>query len=428
MSRPSIAYVVPAYNAAATLGNTLASVRAQTRGDWEAVVVDDGSRDETAAVGAATGDPRVRVHRQENRGLSGARNAGLERIGAPLVCFLDADDTIEPTHAASFIQALEGGADLGACWFRYVGPALEDLGWTVPIGAQDLTPDRLLELNSLAVGGVCVRVESARRAMVGGELFRTALPLAEEWDLWMRMTRGGSRWAEPVREPLFNYRLRPDSMSTDLRLMWRIGVELISGAGAGDREREAALRSWAVRNLARAVAGDDAGLTRELLAAIGGVHEVDLGVLAGALRWAFCRRELIGPSAAAHRIEFWKERTRAMLAAERLVNEIASRLAASATRWEDAVGRAAARVGEGESLVIYGLGRNGQEALAAAKRAGIGVAAVDDSPAARADVTRLRAEELTDRHIVLVTPDDRADIVQRLARLGVRRVVLPDGA
>jgi glycosyltransferase involved in cell wall biosynthesis len=76
---PDVSVIVPAFNAEATLGATLDALQAQTFGGWEAVVVDDGSTDATAALAGerARADSRIRLVRQENGGVSAARNAGI---------------------------------------------------------------------------------------------------------------------------------------------------------------------------------------------------------------------------------------------------------------------------------------------------------------------------------------------------------------
>lgn len=96
--RATVSVVMPAYNAAATIGSSIASVQQQTRGDWELIVVDDGSTDRTAELAetAAAEDPRIRVIRQRNRGVAAARNAGIDSARGRYLAFLDADDTWLP--------------------------------------------------------------------------------------------------------------------------------------------------------------------------------------------------------------------------------------------------------------------------------------------------------------------------------------------
>ena len=95
-SHPTVGVVVPAYQAADFVVETLRSVQAQTFAGWECVVVDDGSTDSTAEKVAevARTDPRIRLVQQENTGLSGARNTGLSALSDDVqyVAFLDSDD------------------------------------------------------------------------------------------------------------------------------------------------------------------------------------------------------------------------------------------------------------------------------------------------------------------------------------------------
>src|SRR5437660_14397 len=97
-----IAVIVPAYNASAYLGETIDSVRRQSFEDWELIVVNDGSRDSTAAVARRylAEDARIRLIEQTNAGVAAARNRGLADVdrAAWAVMFLDADDLLD-SHA-----------------------------------------------------------------------------------------------------------------------------------------------------------------------------------------------------------------------------------------------------------------------------------------------------------------------------------------
>lgn len=92
-----ISVVIPAYNAAAFLGDAIRSVQAQTLPVLEIIVVDDGSTDQTAAIASAL---HVRVIRQEQRGTAAARNAGIRAAAGQWIAFLDADDLWEPEKIA----------------------------------------------------------------------------------------------------------------------------------------------------------------------------------------------------------------------------------------------------------------------------------------------------------------------------------------
>ena len=112
---PRVSIIVPVFNRAQTVGRAVASVMAQTFGDWELIIVDDGSDDDLAAL-AAFPDARLRVLRHErNRGAAAARNTGIGAARAPLVAFLDSDDEWLPAKLARQVDAMErAGPRLGA--------------------------------------------------------------------------------------------------------------------------------------------------------------------------------------------------------------------------------------------------------------------------------------------------------------------------
>ena len=121
-----VSVVIPAYNAAAYLGEALESVFSQRGAELDVVVVDDGSTDATADV-AMRFAPRIRLLRQAHRGIGAARNAGIARVETSLVGFLDADDLWPEGRIKVLVAALESSplADLAAGRVRcFVSPDL----------------------------------------------------------------------------------------------------------------------------------------------------------------------------------------------------------------------------------------------------------------------------------------------------------------
>lgn len=114
---PRFTVVTPCYRAERTVAATVASVAAQTTGDWQHIVVDDGSPDDAAAVVArlAADEPRLTLVRQANAGVCAARNAGWRaaRPGSRYVVFLDADDCLEPTFLETLGAFLDAHPDVG---------------------------------------------------------------------------------------------------------------------------------------------------------------------------------------------------------------------------------------------------------------------------------------------------------------------------
>jgi glycosyltransferase involved in cell wall biosynthesis len=107
---PLVSVIMPTFNRADTIRRAIRSVQAQTFTDWELIVVDDGSTDNTVALIEGC-DPRLKIIRQENQGTAGARNAGLSASAGSYIAFLDSDDEWLPHHlelCVSFLEAFPG--------------------------------------------------------------------------------------------------------------------------------------------------------------------------------------------------------------------------------------------------------------------------------------------------------------------------------
>ena len=115
---PLVSIIIPVYNVESYLVEALESVREQTYGNFEAIVVDDGSTDGSGAVcnEYATKDTRFRVVHQENGGLSAARNTGLDTMRGEVVSFLDSDDALMSTFIERMLDAMvRADADVSIC-------------------------------------------------------------------------------------------------------------------------------------------------------------------------------------------------------------------------------------------------------------------------------------------------------------------------
>ena len=114
-TQPKISIVVPVYNTEAYLPACVESLRRQTHDDLELIFVDDGSTDGSAAIldAYAKKDPRVRVIRQNNGGVSAARNAGIEKATGAYIGFVDSDDTVEPNYVEALLGAFAAHPEIG---------------------------------------------------------------------------------------------------------------------------------------------------------------------------------------------------------------------------------------------------------------------------------------------------------------------------
>lgn len=126
---PDISIICPCYNLGFFVGKTIASVRSQTYKNWELVVVDDGSNDNSSieVMVSSAGDQRIRLIRQANGGVAKARNAGVRDCSpnSRYLLFLDADDVLEPGMLVALLDWLDGHpeASMAFCDFRLIDAA-----------------------------------------------------------------------------------------------------------------------------------------------------------------------------------------------------------------------------------------------------------------------------------------------------------------
>lgn len=207
LDEPEVTVVIPCFNQGGFVADALLTVFEQTRPTFEVIVVDDGSTDEaTIGVLDRLDLPRVRVIRQENRGLAAARNRGMAEAAGRYLVPLDADDELAPAFLERMIAALEPEPEAGYahCWAELFGD-IEAVWATRPWNRY-----QILVSNSV-VGCVVLRSEAWRAA---GGYDETMTSGNEDWELWVRLASHG--WgAVEVREPLFRYRKHGISMSVD---------------------------------------------------------------------------------------------------------------------------------------------------------------------------------------------------------------------
>jgi glycosyltransferase involved in cell wall biosynthesis len=187
---PLVSVVVPTFNRAGKVGQAIDSVLAQTYPHWELIVVDDGSRDDTPRLLAAYGE-RIRRFRQENRGVSAARNRGLQAARGQFIALLDSDDTWLPGKLAAQVDFFRSHPDLMLCqteetWIRNgrrVNPKARHRKFAGMIF------ERSLPLCLISPSAVMLR----RSLLDEVGLFDETLPACEDYDLWLRIT-----WKYPV--------------------------------------------------------------------------------------------------------------------------------------------------------------------------------------------------------------------------------------
>lgn len=217
MNTPAVSVLIPVHNAASTVDQALGSIKAQTFQDWEAIVVDDGSTDDTRRLLESWGrrDTRFRIlRRRERRGLVESLNEALAAAQAPLVARMDADDISLPRRLEAQVARV-GVGDVAAvgCKLRYFpdeavaeGARRYEAWLNSLITPEEHDRDIFVEC-PLAHPTMLLRAEALRA--VGG--YREC-GWPEDYDLCLRLWAAGHRMAK-VAEPLFLWRESPHRTS-----------------------------------------------------------------------------------------------------------------------------------------------------------------------------------------------------------------------
>lgn len=232
---PKVTVVMPVYNASATLDDSVQSVLNQNCDQFELIIIDDGSTDDSLARAMvhAEVDGRVRLVSRTNGGVSSARNLGVSLGRAPLIAFIDADDLWAPHKLAAHVSMHQERPELAASYARiaFIAEDATDLRNAQTISSLCPRIPQLIDV--LGENPVCTTSNFVVRRdwfdMVGG--FNEALSYAEDQDLVARLVNelgllGG------IDEALTGYRFSPDGLSMDLNRMhagWRtVALQFLS--------------------------------------------------------------------------------------------------------------------------------------------------------------------------------------------------------
>jgi len=222
-SQPLVTIVIPAHNVGRFIGRAVGSVIGQTVADWECIIVDDGSEDDTGERLHQIEDPRLRIIRQDKKGVSVARNRGLAAAAGRYVLFLDGDDYLHPLALERLSTALMRHPEAVLSYGTFV-KVLEDESpqpnqrpldrYRFPSG--DVLR-RVIEENFIMMGTALLDRVAAVRA--GG--FNPAISLSEDWEFWCRMAAAGHFIFIGNEPEVACIRLRRQSSSRVLAREWQ---------------------------------------------------------------------------------------------------------------------------------------------------------------------------------------------------------------
>ncbi len=224
INRPRVSIVIPCYNHSQFVGGAISSVIDQTFIDYEIIVVDDGSTDNSREVVASFREG-VRYIWQENQGLSAARNRGILEARGPLIGLLDSDDLYEQNFVAEMVSVLDKypDADAAYCVAKTIdldnNPLPQQIGKVVP-------PDELFD-GLLRGGSFPPSCLFARRYCYEqpGFLFDESLNRVADLDLWLKMAKRFK--VKGVDKSLLRYRIMPSSLSSNADLILEHRLEIL---------------------------------------------------------------------------------------------------------------------------------------------------------------------------------------------------------
>jgi len=197
----TVSVIIPTYNRAHLIGRAIQSGLAQTYRDFEIIVVDDGSTDDTESVVRGFEDGRIRyVRLPENKGGNAARNAGIEAAGGRFIAFLDSDDEYLPARLEKTVPVLAAAPErVGVVYSNF----LITRGGYLTRGVSGDIYAHELQYNYVSVCGALIK-----RECLAGNPFDEELPAFQDWELWIRLAK--QYHFLYVDEPLFVWHCEDD--------------------------------------------------------------------------------------------------------------------------------------------------------------------------------------------------------------------------
>lgn len=201
MKNPHVTVIMPVYNGASYIRDAIESIFRQTFGDFELLIIDDGSNDSSREIVSAFSDSRIRlVCNEANLGIEETLNRGLRLAHGKLIARMDCDDISLPSRLQRQVEFLDAHPEIVACgtWLKTFGS--DSTEWKYPLDHEEVKA-RMLFLNSFPHAAAMLRKD----ALVSeGFFYRNDFPGAEDYDLWVRLI--GRHQLANIPEVLYLYR------------------------------------------------------------------------------------------------------------------------------------------------------------------------------------------------------------------------------
>jgi glycosyltransferase involved in cell wall biosynthesis len=260
---PRISVVMPVYNVERFVSLAILSVLRQTWQDWELVIVDDGATDASPEIIAGFRDPRIRIIRQQNRGLAGARNTGIRHARGEILAFLDSDDLWAPDKLARHVEHLDAHPDVGVSFApsRLIDDDGHWLGLVQTPMLTNITPADILCRNPIGNGSAPVirRIVFDDIAYEGAPKetwwFDETFRQSEDIECWMRIALQTAWRFEGLPAPLTDYRVSTAGLSANVMRQYESWERMIAKVRDLDpafaRRHVRRARAYQLRYLAR---------------------------------------------------------------------------------------------------------------------------------------------------------------------------------
>lgn len=210
MQKPKVSVVMPVYNGEAYVLEAITSILNQTFTDFELIVINDGSTDNTAAILKKLRDiERIKIlNNTVNEGLIFTRNKAIINCNGSYIALLDSDDVAKPNRLEKQVRFLEANPDYALIGSNIdiisgEGKYLYTQNYNI---APDFIPSILLFQNYFAQSAVMIR-----KSALPKEIYRSQFPLSEDYDLWVRIASQNK--VGNIAESLVNYRLHGSNIS-----------------------------------------------------------------------------------------------------------------------------------------------------------------------------------------------------------------------